>query len=341
MKIDQDKLERWIESRFGVYKHYHGDYLVNSPFKEDNKFKLSISPSKQCYHCWKTDNSGPLWKLVIDTDKCSKQQAFETVYNQDSIDNFDNKIDGLRQKVAEKFKEKKNNSSSSELPESFRYISHSNNGEINLKAIRYVSDERKIDPVKWRMGYCFNGRYQGRLIIPFFDKNDKIIYWIGRSLYNQEPKYLNFNGLNKQDLLFSKDWNFENQDVFVTEGVFDMISLSECGFNAVSIQGAAISENQIKFLIKARNIILAFDKDSAGQTAVEKNTKILKENGLFNLKYIKPVLKDWNEFLIKYGKERMKEYVSNNIQNTDFKFEVNLRLENNAKEKSNFYSMRT
>jgi len=36
-----------------------------------------------------------------------------------------------------------------------------------------------------------SGVYKNRIIIPFYNQQNRIIYWQGRSIYNKEPKYLN------------------------------------------------------------------------------------------------------------------------------------------------------
>ena len=238
LTIDSEKLESWIEESFDVYKPYSKGYTVNTPFKEDRKFKLSISPDMGAYHCWKSGKHGPLWKLVMILDKCSKQEAIEKIYTENSLAFYDEKIQAFRNKSQKKLAVPNKKNEVARLPKYFKLIDSNGVGEINKKAIS-VLDQRKIDPIKWNIGYCYDGDFKRRLIIPFFDKNKKFIYWIARSLFGQQPKYLNpstevFN-VYKEQIVFSRTWDFADQDIIIVEGVFDAISLIELGFNAISI----------------------------------------------------------------------------------------------------------
>lgn len=327
LKIDVDKLEEWIESTFDTYKRYKSDFLIHSIFKEDRKFKLSLSPEKQCYHCWKTDKSGPLWKLVMEVDGCSKKEALEMVYEKDSLEHFESKINSLKKQMEEQQKIVKNKSI--DYPEGFQFITTDLIGEINIRALKHCVIGRKIDPVKWKLGYCYKGKYNRRLIIPFYNQSGKLIYFIARSLYNQEPKYINpfvedkETDVKKEEVLYSRDWNFDNQDVIITEGALDAITLIDLGFNAISIQGKSISVDQINMLRMARNMVLGFDSDEPGRNAIEKNIEILSNEGIYNVKYVFPPINnsDWNKCYLKMG-DSLRDSIISNIREYNFKSSI-------------------
>jgi len=333
IEVDREKLQEWIESTFDSYKNYREDFLINSIFTEDKKHKLSISVSKKCYHCWKTDESGPLWDLICKVEGCDKAEAFNLVYEQNSIARFESKIESLKKQAEENIRniQEKKKRETIDLPLCFMKITPELKGSLNIKALRYCIKERKIDPIKWKFGYCNGGKYDKRLIIPFY-KNDKMIYWIARSLYGQEPKYFNppvndeEKDIKKEDIFFSKDWNFKNQDVIIVEGALDAIILIELGFNAVSIQGKCISETQLDML-KNSNIIFGFDNDEWGIKAVGWNMKFLNERGIFNIKHIFPPISglDWNSCYKEMGSD-LKFYVEENIKPVDFKLQIKNKL---------------
>ncbi|MFW5794970.1 MAG: toprim domain-containing protein [Bacillota bacterium] len=333
MKIDKDKLEEWIDFTFDKYKRYKNDFLVNSCFKEDNKFKLSISPEKQCYHCWKTNFSGPLWKLVCIIEKCSKQEALELIYDKPSLKNFDNSIKQLQDKAKKIIQQPEISLSSKSInyPKDSYLLSIEDKNPINIKALKYCIN-RKVNPFKWKFRYCDSGPYSGYMIMPFFDKNEKLIYWIARSLLNHSIKYKNppaesDKDIKKEELIFTSNWEFKEKDIFVTEGVFDAISLIELGFHAISIQGKTLSLKQLE-IIKEGNLIFAFDNDKAGKEAYLWNMDFLKENGYTKpIKYIIPPLEnqDWNSCFVLL-KEKLKDYINNNVKNFSFYQEINLLL---------------
>ena len=333
LKIDKEKLQNWLENNFDDLKKYHGDYLINSIFKEDNRHKLSISVEKQCYHCWKTDKSGSLWELVSIVDKCSRKEAIERICEIDSITNFESKIDFLKNKIEEKNKEAE--AKKIKYPDYYKPITSSMSNELEKIAHDYCVNARKIDPVAWRFGYCFSGKYKRRLIVPFFH-DEKLIYWIARSLFNQEPKYLNpeindeKTDVKKEEVIFSKDWNLDGQEVIVVEGALDAITLIDLGFNAISIQGKRLSDYQVKLLSKCSKIILGIDRDQAGEESLIVNAHILEQNGIFETLFVVPPLKDWNESYRELG-SGLREYVVNNIGPIDFKSKIRFMMKNSLK----------
>lgn len=334
LEIDDEKLVEWIKDAFDKYKSYRNDYLVCSPFKEDRKFKLSISPTLQCYHCWKTEESGPLWKLVCEIDQCSKQEALERIYTQNSIEDFERQLDKLKQyKTTRLSKQPSTQGNISKLPDFFKLITLEHSNEINNTARNYLT-RRRINPIKWKMGYCYKGKYYGHIILPILDQDGNCIYWIARSLYGQKPKYLNppadLFEVDKSCVLFSENWQFDDRDIFITEGVFDAIALIELGFNAIAIFGKMLSHVQIDIIKKAQNIILAFDSDKPGQTAIKNNMRILNEFGIVKPKFIVPPIEnsDWSKIYEQCwpNTQETKDYILNNQKVFDLLALLKLKL---------------
>lgn len=103
--------------------------------------------------------------------------------------------------------------------------------------------------------------FQKRLIIPFF-KNNKIIYYTARALFNQTKKYITGSGFSKRNIIYGFDNLFQNSDapLFVTEGFFDAFHL-----NGVGCEGNDITEQQIDILKSSKRdkiIVPDFNGDS-------------------------------------------------------------------------------
>lgn len=339
LKVDIDKLESWLEQNFASVKVYRKDYLVNSIFAEDTRHKLSISPSKQCYHCWKTDESGPLWRLVMKVDSCSKREALEAVYEKDSIRSFTSKIDDLKQKVDQSLPASPQKRKKTDLPLEFRpVVKDLSIGEMNTRCLQYCLLKRQIDPVKWGFGYCETGKYAGRLIVPY-RKDGEVIYWNARSLRGQEPKYMNPpadepEDIQKQDVLFTSNWSFEDRRVIIVEGAFDAISLIELGFHAVAIQGKTLGGKQLEYLRKSI-LIFGLDNDKEGQKALTWNSEMLREEGITRVEHVFPPLKngDWNSCFCKWDAERLRSYINSNIKPLRLKDELLYRFKNKSRKK--------
>ena len=47
------------------------------------------------------------------------------------------------------------------------------------------------DIIKYNIGYCEDGEYRNRIIIPSYDSNGNLNYFVGRDFYDSKLKYKN------------------------------------------------------------------------------------------------------------------------------------------------------
>lgn len=106
-----------------------------------------------------------------------------------------------------------------------------------------------------------------RMSIPIISEK-RLIGFSLRSLDGTQPKYQNIYNEHESKWFFNLDR--KNKEVFVTEGAFDAISLSELGFNACASMGTSISRERIKLLTSFEKVYLVMDADKAGVQAVKK-----------------------------------------------------------------------
>ena len=81
-----------------------------------------------------------------------------------------------------------------ELPEEFISFEKGNKLTISYKEARNYLLNRNISEdkmMKYSMGYTTQGPYRGRIIIPSFDKDGEINYFVARSYTNHRMKYKN------------------------------------------------------------------------------------------------------------------------------------------------------
>lgn len=178
-------------------------------------------------------------------------------------------------------------------------------------------------------------RFFSRLIFPIFDIRDRVIAFGGRVLDKSMPKYLNsaenivyHKSKNLYALNFAKREKIDN--VVIVEGYMDAVSLQKYGFtNVVASLGTALTEEQARLIKKfTDNVIIAYDQDGAGQEATLRGLDILTSKGL-NVKVLKldrDDVKDPDEYVNKYGPERLKNCLANSMSLVEFKVS---RLENN------------
>ena len=144
------------------------------------------------------------------------------------------------------------------------------------------------------------GKYRGRLIIPFKDYDGDIFFFQARSLnHSHTPKYLNPSaeeGVKSSNILYPFD--FEADFLCVCEGPADAISLNLNGLNATCTVGSTVSEVQMQTLKEFEGkIVLTYDNDEAGERGIEKFETLRKKHLMESFQVCTPPAqyKDWND----------------------------------------------
>ena len=183
-------------------------------------------------------------------------------------------------------------------------------------------------------------RFYSRLIFPIFDIRDRTIAFGGRVLDKSLPKYVNspendiyIKGKNLYAMNLAK--RQKNDYIIIVEGYMDAIAMQKSGFtNAVASLGTALTEEQARLLKKyTDNVIIGYDQDGAGQEATMRGLEILSKRNI-NVKVLRldrPDVKDPDEYINKYGPERLKKCIEASIPLVEFKIsklEKNLDIDN-------------
>ena len=171
-------------------------------------------------------------------------------------------------------------------------------------------------------------RFYSRLIFPIFDIRDRIVAFGGRVLDDSLPRYVNSQEneiYHKGKTLYLMNFAKRNKQekIIIVEGYLDAIALQKSGFdNVVASLGTALTDDQARLLKKyTDNVIICYDQDSAGQNATLRGLDILNRRGI-NVKVLKldkDDVKDPDEYINKYGKERFKNCIENSISLVEFK----------------------
>ncbi|HZJ78662.1 MAG TPA: DNA primase [Clostridia bacterium] len=173
----------------------------------------------------------------------------------------------------------------------------------------------------------FFDRFRNRMMIPIIDLRGNVVAFGGRALdENSKAKYINTSdtlvykkGRDIFALCFAKKGNVGS--LILTEGYMDVIALHQAGFtNAVASLGTALTRDQAKLLSRyAKELIICYDNDEAGQKATNKALAVLGHTDLklkvLNLKDGK----DPDEIIKKFGKERFKGILDGAANDIEFK----------------------
>ncbi len=165
------------------------------------------------------------------------------------------------------------------------------------------------------MFICTSGRYKNRILIPYYDKNNNLVYYNGRYIgdpgknlrYLGPPKEL---GIGKGDVIYVQKWPNKNEKIYITEGEFDAMSLYQSGFYSAALGGKSLTDRQID-MISDYTPVLCLDADKAGGEALLKIANTLLSKGFSKVFYVRPCkeFKDWNGLLIEKGEKILKHYV--------------------------------
>lgn len=209
----------------------------------DNKGNLEINLNKFVYHCWSCGISGALGRMFDTYGTKSQKKVYELI-----------KPEEIKAQEAKKVQLK--------LPEGYTQFKDSNPRFIpHIEAYRYLSSRGITDDIieKYQIGYTVLGEFAYRIIIPSFNKNNKLNYFIARSWVKTKMKYKNPTA-EKDKIIFNEnriDWF---KDVYLVEGAFDGVFLD----NSIAMLGKKMSALLFETLYEnaLRNIIICLDEDA-------------------------------------------------------------------------------
>lgn len=162
-------------------------------------------------------------------------------------------------------------------------------------------------------------RFRSRIIFPIRDAGGKVVGFGGRILGEGEPKYLNTpetEYFNKSRVLYglyeARRYIREYGYAIIMEGYMDVITAHQCGVvNAVASLGTSLTRDQVQLLMRyTRDVIIAYDADSAGVAATLRGLDLMQELGCRVRVISIPDGKDPDEFLQRHGIEGWQELVS-------------------------------
>lgn len=347
--ISYDKFLNWAEKRFGDVKISGNEIKINSIFCDDYKYHLWCNPTggkKElpygAYRCWKTDKTGSLISLVMKVDNCSFDEAL------DQLDAVDLNLLTLNKKIEELFvfnKVEKVSFEKIKFPEGTYKILELNednlwrtDAEIYLKKRKMPIDNFYICTKDSKREDGVLMPYKNRIIIPYYDQNNNLIYWNARLINenNKIPKYLGPHkdcGVGKSDVIYFPSYPIKKQKLYITEGEIDAYSIFLSGLYSAALGGKSIEEKQIE-LIRGYIPVLCFDTDDkeidAGGNAIIAVGDMLKSKGFEEVYYVRPPkrFKDWNKMHVETSEKILKYYILKNEKEytNSTKLELNINF---------------
>ncbi|WP_148784678.1 DNA primase [Campylobacter concisus] len=297
-----------IIEHFLPVKKMGANYKCVCPFHDDRNPSMSISQSKQIFHCFACKAGGDAIKFVMDYEKLTYPEAIERIA---SLVNFSLEYTNDKaptQKENKHILEKANAFYRSEFfkhEAAVRYIYSRGINDAMIEkfelgwagdsasTIRLLQNENIEPKEALEVGIVKQnekGIYASfieRITFPIYSHTTRLVGFGGRTISDHPAKYVNSPQsvvFDKSKLLYgyhlAKQSIFEKKQIIITEGYLDVIMLHYAGFtNAVAVLGTALTTSHLPLLKRGEiSVVLCFDGDGAGINAAIKSSRLLSQN---------------------------------------------------------------
>jgi DNA primase len=318
------------------------NWMACCPFHKEKTASFSVSPAKEIFYCFGCHKGGSVFNFVMEMERVSFPEAIKLVAEKSGVP-LPNLIDDSR------FEARRNEAdavielnkwalewweqqleSSGEARIARDYLQGREITDETRKTFRmgYAPDswdalsiylrqkgasqdqiERSGLVVKKEEGGSYD-RFRGRLIFPVMDIQGKPIAFGGRTLRNEDAKYINspetaayVKGRNLFGLNLTRDEIRRAGFVILVEGFLDLIVPYQFGVrNVVASLGTALTPDQARLVSRfARKVVVNYDGDNAGIQAAKKAIAILLTEDLEVKILVLPEASDPDEFIRKSG----------------------------------------
>lgn len=168
--------------------------------------------------------------------------------------------------------------------------------------------------------------FRNRVMIPIIDVRGNVIAFGGRVMDDSKPKYVNTSdtpAFKKTHNLFALNFakNQKEQSLILCEGYMDVIALHQAGFeNAVAALGTSFTADHARLVARyAKEAILIFDADAAGQKGTRRAIDLLRETGVDIRVVTIPDGKDPDEFIRKNGADRFRVLLERSANDVEYR----------------------
>jgi len=237
------------------------------PFCNHHKPKLQVNTETQKWHCWTCNSGGKkltslLKRLDVDRKTISiiREIYGDSQYNP-QLEDADTKV-------------------FISLPKEFISLSEPPKGfnpeykhAINYLTQRGITEK---DIIKYNIGYCKEGLYARRVIVPSYNSDGSLNYFVSRSYYPEEKMKYKNPPISKNVICLDSQVNWK-EPIILCEGVFDAITIKR---NAIPLLGKFPSKELVQkiFLSGVSDIIISLDNDAINEAL--KAAEYFRKNGI-------------------------------------------------------------
>ena len=223
------------------------EYMYWSPFVSHHKPKLQINIQTQKWHCWVSNVGGRTLFQLLKKVGASHQHYDELRELVDTKTYVNTRTQETKVSLS--------------LPPEFKPLWNGNDGIVKRHALSYLYkiEITDSDILKYNIGYCDEGIYSNRIIIPSYDSDGQLNFFVGRDFYNSKMKYRNCT--TTKDIIGFDLFINGDEPIILCEGVFDAMAFKR---NAIPLFGKTVMNKLQKKIIESnvKKIYLALDNDA-------------------------------------------------------------------------------
>lgn len=318
------------------------NWMACCPFHKEKTPSFSVSPAKEIFYCFGCHKGGSVFNFVMEMERVSFPEAIKLVAEKSGVP-LPKLIDDSRFEARRHEADDVIQLNKWALDWWEQHLESSNEGRIARDYLqrREITDETRKT---FRLGYAPDSwealsshlrqkgatqeqidrsglvvkkeeggsydRFRGRLMFPVMDIQGKPIAFGGRTLKDEDAKYINspetaayVKGRNLFGLNLTRDEIRRNGFAILVEGFLDLIVPYQFGIcNLVASLGTALTPDQAKLLGRfARKVVVNYDGDNAGVQAAKKAIEILLAEDIEVKVLVLPDGSDPDEFIRKSG----------------------------------------
>ena len=253
------------------------EYMYWSPFTSHHKPKLQINIQNGNWHCWVSNMGGRNLFQLLSKIGASKSNFDELIELVGDVPRYIKK-DNASAKVVQ-------------LPTEFKPLWNGGDSIVKRHALSYLYKRglNDSDILKYNIGYCVEGSFSNRIIIPSYDSEGQLNFFVGRDFYDSKMKYRN-SPTSKDIIGFDLFINWD-EPIILCEGVFDVMSFKR---NAIPLFGKTVMNALQKKIIEFKVKVIYLSLDSDAITDAIKISENFTNNGI-EVKMMKFQEKDPNE----------------------------------------------
>jgi len=284
--------------RYVALKPKGKDFVGLCPFHDDHKPSFTVSPVKQIFKCFSCGAGGDAIKFMMRREQMTFPEAVENLADQVGVKlpkrRGDSAAKGGQRKALEQLArwaartfrdayEREDQGKTARDYVQSRDITEETAKKFGLgwapdrwDYLTQAADADRCDTtglikigllVERDSGGCYD-RFRQRLIFPVIDALGRVIAFGGRTLGDDDAKYLNSPEsvlFNKSRMLYglhlAKDRIVKSRTAVVVEGYIDCVMAHQFGLsNVVATLGTALTPEHTRILARyAERIILVFD----------------------------------------------------------------------------------